>query len=82
MRRFQFFCPKRNFVGLAAPLQKHIERVHQTLTQVSGATGRQQGAKVEGFGDTVLVDVCQHILIPLGTQDDLGVIVVKVNLWR
>ena len=66
---------------LAAPLQKHVERVHHAFAQVGRAAGRQQGAEFEGFGDAVLVDVCQHVLIPLATQDDLGVVVVKVDLW-
>jgi len=68
--------------GLAAPLQKHVEGVHHALAQVGGAPGRQQGAEFEGFGDAVLVDVRQHVLIPLATQDDLGVVVVKVDLRR
>lgn len=69
-------------MGLAASLQKHVEGVHHAFTQVSGTASLQQGAKFEGFGDAVLIDVCQHVLIPLATQDDLGVIMVKVDLWR
>lgn len=68
--------------GLAASLQEHIEGVDHALTQVSGAAGRQQGAEFEGFGHPLLVDVRQHVLIFLATQDDLGVIVVKVDLWK
>lgn len=72
--------PKHTTVGLAASLQKHIEGVHHAFTQVSGTARRQQGAKFEGFGDAVLIDVCQHVLISLATQDDLGVVMVKVDL--
>lgn len=67
-------------MGLAASLQKHVEGIHHALPQVSRAARLQQGAEFEGFGDAVFVNVCQHILLPLATQDDLGVIVVKVNL--
>lgn len=67
---------------LAASLQKHVEGVHHAFPQVGGASGCQQGAEFEGFGDTVLVDVCQHVLIALATQDYLGVVVVKVDLWK
>lgn len=67
---------------LAASLQEHIEGVHHALTQVSGAARRQQVAEFEGFGNAVLVDVSQHVLILLTAQDDLGVVVVKVHLWR
>lgn len=67
---------------LAASLQKHVQGVHHAFMQVRGAAGRQQGAEFEGFGDAVLVDVCQHVLIPLAAQDDLGVVVVKVDLGR
>ena len=67
---------------LAASLQKHVQGVHHAFTQVCGAARRQQGAEFEGFGDAVLVDVCQHVLIPLAAQDDLGVVVVKVDLRR
>lgn len=69
-------------MGLAASLQKHVEGVHHAFTQVSGTARRQQGTKLEGFGDSVLVDVRQHVLISLATQDDLGVVVVKVDLQR
>lgn len=69
-------------VDLAASLQEHVEGVHHAFAQVGGAAGRQQGAEFKGFGDTVLVDVRQHVLIPLATQNDLGVVVVKVDLWR
>lgn len=69
-------------VDLAASLQEHVEGVHHAFAQVGGAAGRQQGAEFKGFGDAVLVDVRQHVLIPLATQDDLGVVVVKVDLWR
>lgn len=67
-------------MALAASLQKHIEGIHHALPQVSRAAGLQQGAELEGFGDAVLVNVRQHVLICLATQDDLGVIVVKVHL--
>lgn len=69
-------------MGLAASLKEHIEGVHQALAQVVGAARRQQGAELECFRDSFLVDVRQHVLIPLAAQDDLGVIMVKVNLWR
>lgn len=65
---------------LAASLQQHVEGVHHAFAQVGGAAGRQQRAEFEGFGDTILVDVRQHVLVPLATQDDLGVVMVKVNL--
>jgi hypothetical protein len=50
------------------------------LAQVCGAAGGEQGAQSEGGGHTLLVDVCQHVLLPLGAQDDLGVVVVEVDL--
>lgn len=75
-------CPKHIIVGLAASLQKHVEGVHHAFAQVGGAARRQQGAEFEGFGDAVLVYVCQHVLIPLATQDDLGVVMVKIDLRR
>lgn len=68
--------------GLAASLQEHVEGVHHAFTQVSGAARRQQGAQFEGFGDSVLIDVRKHVLIPLATQNDLCVVVIKIDLWR
>lgn len=67
-------------VRLAAPLQQHVEGVLHALTQVAGAARRQQGAQVEGFGHSLLVDVRQHVLFFLAAKDDLGVIVVEVDL--
>lgn len=75
-------CPQHIILGLAASLQQHIEGVLHALTQVCGAARRQQGVELEGFGDAVLVDVRQHVVLPLTAQDDLGVVVVKVDLWR
>ena len=69
-------------MGLAASLEKQVEGVDHAFTQVSRAARCQQVAEFEGFGDTVLIDVCQHVLISLATQDDLGVVMVKVDLWR
>lgn len=66
--------------ALAASLQKHVQGVHHAFPQVSGAARRQQGAELEGFGDPVLVDVGQHVLVSLATKDDLGVVVVEVDL--
>lgn len=68
--------------GLAASLQKHVERVHHAFTQVGRTARLQQRAQFEGFGHAVLVDIRQQVLIPLAAQDDLGVVVVKVHLWR
>lgn len=67
-------------MGLAAPLQQHVEGVNHAFTQVRGTARRQQGAEFERFGDTVLIDVRQQILLPLAAQDDLGVVVVKIHL--
>lgn len=67
-------------MALAAPLQEHVQGVHHALAQVSGAARRQQGAEFEGFGDAVLVDVGQHVLVSLAAEDDLGVVVVEVDL--
>lgn len=50
------------------------------MAQVCGAAGGEQGAQPEGGGHTLLVDVCQHVLLPLGAQDDLSVVVVEVDL--
>lgn len=75
-------CPEHITVSLAASLQKHVEGVHHAFTQVGGTAGRQQGAEFEGFGNTILINVCQHVLISLATQDDLGVVVVKIHLYR
>lgn len=75
-------CPEHICVALAASLQKHVQGVHDALAQVAGAARRQQGAQFEGLGDSVLVDVCQHVFTSLAAQDDLGVVVVKVDLWR
>lgn len=80
MCRFGCVTPSKTHIGLAASLQKHVEGVHHTFTQVSGTSRRQQGAEFEGFGDAVLIDVGQHVLIPLATQDNLGVVVIKVDL--
>lgn len=74
--------PEHIIVDSAASLQEHVEGVHHAFAQVGGAAGCQQGAQFEGFGDTILVDVCQYVLIPLAAQDDLGVVVVKIDLWR
>lgn len=67
---------------LAAPLQEHVKGVDHAFAQVAGAAGRQQGAQLEGFGDAVLIDIREHVLVPLAAQDDLGVVVVKIDLWR
>lgn len=69
-------------VGLSASLQQHVQRVHHACTQICWTARCQQGAEFEGFGDTILVDICQYVLISLATKDDLGVVVVKVDLWR
>lgn len=69
-------------VALAASLQEHVEGVHHAFAQVSGAARGQQGAELKGFGDTVLVDVGQHVLVALTAKDDLGVVVVEVDLWK
>lgn len=69
-------------VRLAAPLQQHVERVLHALAQVAGAARRQQGAQLEGFGNSLLIDVGQHVLFSLAAKDDLGVVVVEVDLWE
>lgn len=67
---------------LTAPLQQHVERVLHALTQVAGAARRKQGAQFEGFGHAFLIDVRQHVLFSLAAEDDLGVVVVEVDLWE
>lgn len=67
---------------LAAALQQHVEGVHHALAQVAGAARRQQGAELEGFGHPLLVDVRQHVVLSLAAEDDLGVVVVEVDLWE
>lgn len=74
------FSPRRISVALAASLQEHVQGVHHAFAQVSGAPQRQQGAEFEGFGDTVLVDVGQHVFISLTAKDDFGVVMVEVDL--
>lgn len=74
------FSPRRISVALAASLQEHVQGVHHAFAQVSGAPRRQQGAEFEGFGDTVLVDVGQHVLVSLTAKDDFGVVMVEVDL--
>lgn len=72
--------PDGSAKALAASLQEHVEGVHHALAQVGGAARCQQGAELEGFGDAVLVDVGQHVLVSLTAEDDLGVVVVEVDL--
>lgn len=67
---------------LAASLQQHVKGVDHAFSQVSGAARCQEGSKCEGFRDAVLIDVRQHVLVLLAAEDDLGVVVVKVYLWR
>jgi len=62
-------------------LHQHAEGVLHALAQVCGAAGRQQGAQLEGGGHALLVDVGQQVLVLLAAQDDLGVVVIKVDLW-
>lgn len=69
-------------MALDASFEQHVQGVHDALAQVAGAARRQQGAQFEGLGDSVLVDVGQHVFTSLAAQDDLGVVVVKVDLWR
>lgn len=81
-RRTDLFLCLLSRVRLAAPLQQHVEGVLHAFTQVAGAARRQQGAQFEGFGHSVLVDVRQHVLFFLAAKDDLGVVVVEVDLWE
>lgn len=76
------FSPGWISVALAASLQEHVQGVDHAFAQVSGAARRQQGAEFEGFGDTVLVDVGQHVLVSLTAKDDFGVVVVEVDLQK
>lgn len=63
-----------------ASLQQHVQGILQTTPQVRSAARTEQRAQLEGGGGSLFVDVRQQIFVLLCVQDELGVVVVEVDL--
>lgn len=65
-----------------ASLQQHVQGILQTTPQVRSAARTEQRAQLEGGGGSLFVDVRQQIFVLLCVQDELGVVVVEVDLLK